>query len=172
MRLVSFFAVVILAMSVTQADAKRQRHSEDANGNQAYSSGIVKSKKTGATARVSAALAAKFQAYIDDLEDNHGAVIYSMGGIRRGSCSSRHMHPCGKAMDICQLRRGIVSAKCRLPDRNTIAQIASRHGLFEGGQWCHHDYGHVQAGVTAGPCGSNTMAAKRKRDRYAASHGS
>lgn len=169
MKLVSLFVVAILAMSVTQAEAKKRRHSEDANGNQA-TTGIVKSKKTGATARVSFSLASKFQAYIDELEDQHGAIIYSMGGIRRGSCSSRHMHPCGKALDICQLRRGIVAGKCRLPDRSAIAKIANRHGLFEGGQWCHHDYGHVQAGVTAGPCNSNSMAAKRKRNRYAASY--
>jgi hypothetical protein len=65
-------------------------------------------------------------------------------------------------LDICQLSRGRVDSRCHLPGRQAVAAIANRHGLFEGGQWCHSDYGHAQVGVTAEACG-NTMSAKRHR---------
>lgn len=122
----------------------------DANGNGV---GQVRSSKTGATARVGAAYAGRFQAYINDLETSYGSSIRFMGGNRRGHCSSRHMHSCGKALDLCQLSRGRVDPRCHLPARATIASIANRHGLFEGGQWCHSDYGHAQVGVSAEACG-------------------
>lgn len=149
------------AIAITQAAAKQK--TLDANGNVA---GVIVSHKTGASARVGVAHAAKFQAYIDDLENNHGATIKFMGGIRRGRCSDAHLHPCGRAIDVCQLSRGRVDHRCHLPDRSSLAIIAKQHGLFEGGQWCHHDYGHAQVGVTAGACGS-TYAARKKRVRYA-----
>jgi hypothetical protein len=41
---------------------------------------------------------------------------------------------CGKALDVCQCRRGVVDPRCHLPGRATIAAIAGPHGLFEGGQ--------------------------------------
>jgi hypothetical protein len=124
--------------------------------------GIVMSRKTGARARVGFAHAARFQAYIDDLENNHGARILFMGGTRPGRCSSSGMHPCGKALDVCQLRRGVVDPRCHLPPRRTLAQIASSHGLFEGGRWCDSDYGHVQVGVTAGDCGDRGTRTVRR----------
>lgn len=122
-------------------------------------SGIVTSHKTGAKARVGAHFAAMFQAYIDDLESNHGAIIRNMGGIRRGHCGSASLHPCGKALDVCQLSRGRVDSRCHLPDRQEIAKVAAAHGLFEGGRWCHSDYGHAQVGLTAADCGT-TFAAR------------
>lgn len=125
--------------------------------------GVVMSKY-GAKATVGDAYTAKFQAYINDLEAN-GADIRFMGGNRRGRCSSRHMHSCGKALDICQLGRGRVDSRCRLPSRSVIAVIAARHGLFEGGQWCHHDYGHAQVGESAPACGERTMAARSRKTR-------
>src|SRR5882757_9956999 len=73
--------------------------------------GIVASRKTGARARVGISHAARFQAYIDDLENNHGARILFMGGIRPGGCSSSSLHPCGRALDVCQLRRGVVDPR-------------------------------------------------------------
>ncbi len=124
----------------------------------------VKSKATGATATVGASFASKFQAYIDDLEAA-GAKVYFMGGIRKGKCWSGGKHPCGQALDVCQLSRGKVAAKCNLPSRTQIAAIAARNGLFEGGQWCHSDYGHAQVGVSAAACGT-TLAAKRKKRRW------
>jgi hypothetical protein len=146
----------------SSADARtRHRAPHDANGNQTYGAGVVVSKKTGATARVGAAYAPRFQAYIDDLEAS-GAVVRFMGGIRRGHCWSGGLHPCGKALDVCQLARGRVDGRCRLPGRDAVARIASAHGLFEGGQWCHSDYGHAQVGVSAAAC-SNTMSASRHR---------
>ena len=132
----------------------------DANGNMA---GIVISHKTGARARVGVAYAARFQAYIDDLEDNYGARVLFMGGIRRGRCSISSEHPCGKALDVCQLRRGVVDPRCRLPGRITLGQIAAAHGLFEGGRWCNSDYGHAQVGVTAGACGDRRVRIVRQR---------
>ncbi len=124
--------------------------------------GVVVSQKTGAKARVGDAYTAQFQAYINDLEAQ-GASIKFMGGIRRGKCWSGGLHPCGKAIDVCQLGRGRVDSRCHLPSRTQIAAIAARHGLFEGGQWCHSDYGHAQVGVSAAACGS-VMSAKRHRN--------
>ena len=129
----------------------------DANGNPA---GVVISRKTNARARVGIAYAARFQAYIDDLENNYDARVLFMGGIRRGHCSSSSEHPCGKALDVCQLRRGVVDPRCKLPNRVTLGQIAA--GLFEGGRWCNSDYGHAQVGVTAHACGSRDVRIARQ----------
>lgn len=123
----------------------RHRIITDGNGN-------VVSHKTGARATVAWAYASQFQAYIDDIE-TRGGVVRFMGGIRRGHCSSSSMHPCGKALDVCQTGRGRVDARCNLPGRHELASIAAAHGLFEGGQWCRSDYGHAQVGVTAAACG-------------------
>lgn len=121
--------------------------------------GIVRSGKTGATARVALRYVGVFQAYIDDLEA-HGAAVYYMGGIRRGHCSNASQHPCGSALDVCQDWRGHVSAArdCHLPRPQEMAAIAARHGLEEGGIWCHSDYGHAQAQPSAGRCPTRRYA--------------
>jgi hypothetical protein len=119
--------------------------------------GIVMSAKTGARARVGVAYAARFQAYIDDLEKNYGARVLFMGGIRPGRCAAESEHPCGKALDVCQMRRGVVDPRCNLPGRVVLGQIAAAHGLFEGGRWCHSDYGHAQIDVTAPACGDSPI---------------
>ncbi len=131
----------------------------DANGNTV---GVIISLKTGAHARVGIAYVARFQAYIDDLETNHGARVLFMNGIRPGHCSISSEHPCGKALDVCQLRRGVVDSRCHLPDRVTLGQIAASHGLFEGGLWCDSDYGHAQIGVTAAACGGRSVRIVQK----------
>lgn len=116
--------------------------------------GLVRSKKTGATARVAARYRDRFQAYVDDLEA-HGAEVFYMGGIRKGRCSEGSQHPCGKALDVCQDWRGHVSAArdCHLPGPVEIAAIARRHGLYEGGVWCRNpDYGHAQVDRTGSEC--------------------
>jgi len=56
----------------------------------------------------------------------------------------RSQHPCGKALDVCQHRRGVVDPSCHLPGRAELGKIAASHGLFEGGRWCNSDYGHAQ----------------------------
>lgn len=99
----------------------------------------------GASANVSSNYVAQFQALVTDLEA-HGATIKFMGGIRPGRCGQSSKHPCGMALDVCQLRRGVVDSRCHLPGPTTMSQIASRHGLFSGGDWCNSDYGHVEAG--------------------------
>ena len=119
--------------------------------------GIVMSAKTGARARVGIAYAARFQAYIDDLEKNYGARVLFMGGIRPGRCLPESEHPCGKALDVCQMRRGVVDPRCNLPGRVALGQIAAAHGLFEGGRWCNSDYGHAQIDVTAPACGESPI---------------
>jgi hypothetical protein len=119
--------------------------------------GIVMSAKTGARARVGVAYAARFQAYIDDLEKNYGARVLFMGGIRPGRCLPESEHPCGKALDVCQMKRGVVDPRCNLPGRVALGQIAAAHGLFEGGRWCHSDYGHAQIDVTAPACGDSPI---------------
>ena len=153
----------VFAISPANSSKRQQL---DANGNAA---GVVRSHKTGATARVGVAFAARFQAYIDDIEARGGSVRF-MGGIRRGHCWSGGMHPCGKALDVCQTGRGRVDPRCHLPSRHELARIAAAHGLFEGGQWCHSDYGHAQVGESAAACGSRptgTMIASAKRKRAA-----
>jgi len=157
--------VAIMLGCVFAASPTIARIITDANGNAA---GVVRSSKTGATARVGVQFAARFQAYIDDIEAR-GATIKFMGGIRRGHCWSGGMHPCGKALDVCQTGRGRVDPRCHLPSRHELARIAAAHGLFEGGQWCHSDYGHAQVGESAAPCGSrgSTMIASAKRKRAA-----
>jgi hypothetical protein len=139
--------------------AQHQPSALDANGNTA---GAVISGKTGARARVGAAYAARFQAYIDDLETNHGARVLFMGGIRPGRCSISSEHPCGKALDVCQVRRGAVDPHCNLPGRKVLGEIAASHGLFEGGRWCDSDYGHAQIGVTAAACGDRRIRIVQK----------
>ncbi len=131
-----------------------------ANGN----AGIIISSKTGARTRVGAAYAARFQAYIDDLEKNYGARILFMGGLRPGRCSIFGEHPCGKALDVCQLRRGVVDPRCNLPARVALGRIAASHGLFEGGRWCDSDYGHVQVDVTAPACGDPPLFMVRQME--------
>jgi len=143
-----------------EAAARRPR-TLDANGNRV--AGMVISRKTGARARVGVAYAARFQAYIDDLETNHGARVLFMGGIRPGRCAPSSEHPCGKALDVCQLRRGIVDGRCNLPGRVTLGQIAAAHGLFEGGRWCNSDYGHAQVDVTAAACGERRVRVVQSR---------
>lgn len=148
------------ALDANGTAARRQRASqaspEPRHGQ--IGSGIVRSGKTGATARVAPQYAGKFQAYIDDLE-SQGATVRFMGGYRKGPCWAGGLHPCGRALDVCQTARGIVDRRCGLPSRRAMISTATRHGLTEGGIWCHSDRGHVQVGMTAGPCGKNLYAA-------------
>lgn len=129
----------------------------------------VRSHKTGAVAEVAVRFAAKFQSYINDLEA-HGARILFMGGYRKGHCSPRHMHPCGRALDVCQTSRDKVARRCHLPPRKVMAHIAKRHGLFEGGQWCHGDYGHAQVGISAPACSEHSLMARRHKRRHHRRH--
>lgn len=133
--------------------------SPEARQGESTGSGVVRSAKTGATARVAPRHRAKFQAYIDDLE-SRGAAVYYMGGLRRGRCSLASQHPCGGALDVCQDRRDRVSGRknCHLPQRADLISIAARHGLFEGGQWCNGDMGHAQVIPTASTCSRNLYA--------------
>lgn len=163
-----FASLIAIALS-SPADAKRhsykhhhyQHHVKlDASGN--IASGIVRSKKTGATAHVGAAYAAKFQALLDAIEDE-GATVYDIGGWRPGHCSSGSQHPCNKALDVCQLGYGVVRAKCNLPNRARLNQIARSVGLYSGGEWCHPDTGHFQVDQSAAACGDRgTMIAHHR----------
>jgi hypothetical protein len=136
--------------TIVVAPPRQATRALDANGNRTV--GVVISLKTGAQARVGISYAARFQAYIDDLENNHGARVLFMNGIRPGHCSPASEHPCGKALDVCQRRRGVVDPRCNLPARAALGRIAASHGLFEGGRWCNSDYGHAQTDVTAAAC--------------------
>jgi hypothetical protein len=144
------------------AERRSSSAAVDANGN---TGDLVISHKTGARARVGVTYAARFQAYVDDLESNYGARVLFMGGIRPGRCRPESQHPCGRALDICQLSRGRVDPRCNLPERIALAGIASAHGLFEGGRWCQSDYGHAQVGVTAAACGESPFRIVRRTMR-------
>jgi len=104
----------------------------------------VKSK-SGAKTQVASSAAAKFQEFIDWL-DEHGYPIKFMGGIRRGRCGLASLHPCGKAIDINQVARGRV---IRAYPPGTAAKAASL-GIVSGGSWCHSDLGHWQIGGWSG----------------------
>ena len=149
-----------MTTDVAKATTQMVKGALDGNGNKAP--GIVVSSKTGARARVGIAYAARFQAYINDLEKNYGARVLFMGGIRPGRCLPASQHPCGKALDVCQLGWGRVDQRCNLPDRVTLGRIAAAHGLFEGGRWCHSDYGHAQTSVTAAACGEGPFRIVRR----------
>lgn len=144
----------------------------DANGNSG--TGIVISHKTGATARVAVSFAAKAQAVVDDLEQNHGAVIRFMGGYRRGRCASWSLHPCGLAIDLCQTARGRVDPRCHMPSRSVEIQVARAHSAYSGGVWCNQDRGHIQSRETAASCGQTLYSAvatfKSKRHRFKYRH--
>jgi hypothetical protein len=101
--------------------------------------------RAGARASVSGRYAGQFQALVNDLEA-HGATVKFMGGYRAGRCGQATKHPCGMALDVCQLARGVVDRRCNLPGRAEMSEIAKAHGLFSGGDWCNSDYGHVEAG--------------------------
>lgn len=141
-------AIMFACLIASPSLARHRPTIVDANGNGA---GIVVSHKTGATARVGTQYASRFQSYVDDLEER-GATVKFMGGIRRGHCWSGGLHPCGRALDVCQLSRGRVDHRCNLPARHELGVIAAAHGLYEGGRWANSDYGHAQVGCTAG-CG-------------------
>lgn len=124
-------------------------------------SGIVKSGKTGATAHVAPRYAAIFQDYVDDVEAAGGRITF-MGGLRPGRCHiPESKHPCGMAIDLCQYSRGVVDHRCLLPSEGQLAQIAARHGLVEGGIWCHGDRGHaeIRTHEQAEACGHNLYTA-------------
>ena len=129
------------AESTATAEWPRTLHADAPASN---GSGVVRSAKTGATARVSPAVRAEFQAYVDDLE-RRGARVLFMGGYRKGACWTGGRHPCGLALDVCQLSRGRVDRRCGLPGPSEIASIAAAHGLLEGAVWGNSDYGHAQA---------------------------
>lgn len=118
--------------------------------------------KFGATATVGEKYAAQFQALVDGLEAQ-GARIRFMGGTRRGRCATASKHPCGMALDVCQLSRGRVDSRCHLPDRHSVSEIARKHGLFSGGDWCSSDYGHFEAG-------GSTACHQRGSGKYAKVH--
>ena len=140
--------------------ARPQSRPLDANGN--GTGGLVISRKTGARAHVGVAHAARFQAYIDELENNHGARVLFMGGIRPGSCSPSSEHPCGKALDVCQLRRGVVDPRCKLPARAELGRIAASHGLFEGGRGAIPTMA-MRRSTRHGPAGNRATASRGKK---------
>jgi hypothetical protein len=159
------FSIAVFYALISNANATHRRihHApRDANGNIAHVLTTIRSKRTGATARVDSRYASQFQNYIDDLE-NSGSVIRFMGGFRHGRCASASLHPCGRALDVCQVARGRVDARCRLPGPAILAEVASKYGLFEGGRWCNSDYGHAQIGVTAAACSSTHFASAMPR---------
>lgn len=136
--------------AVREASAPIQ--AEQANpGPRPLDSGVIRSEKTGATARVDSAYQAKFQALLDDFEA-HGATVYYMGGRRPGHCSLGSQHPCGWAVDFCQDYRGHVSGArdCNLPRPAEFHALVRAHGLYDGSVWCSTDYGHVQAKDSGG----------------------
>ena len=94
-----------VATTSTAAAAQRRGRAVDANGNAAV--GIVISLKTGAKARVGISYAARFQAYIDDLENNYGARVLHEGPQAR-ALLARKRTPVRKSVGCvpAQARRG------------------------------------------------------------------
>lgn len=97
--------------------------------------------KSGATAKVAASHASKFQCLVDKI-DNSGYRIRVLGGYRRGICSPpRHKHPCGLALDIDQTARDVT---LRGFPRSQSTQFAKQCGLHPGSLWNHADTGHFE----------------------------
>ena len=106
------------------------------------------SRKTGARARVGGAHAARFQAYIDDLENNQAPAVPLHGRHASGTLSSSGMHPCGKALDVCQMRRGVVDSRCHLPARRRLRRLLTPWPV-EGGRCAIRTMVTSSSGVTA-----------------------
>lgn len=152
-----------ITITITRRNHRASTGPHDANENRAEiaaGSGIIRSHKTGASARVSPRAAAAMQSMINDLEQNYGATVRFVGGYRNGSCPQgegrhycllRHQHFFGLAMDVCQTSRGVVDPRCNLPAPAIFHRIARAHGLYEGSVWCNTDYGHVQF-INSGGC--------------------
>jgi hypothetical protein len=160
-----------LSAGRTAARQPLRQHSARRGANRAHgaashdSGGIIRSGKTGATARVAARHRAVFQAYIDAVEAT-GARLLFIGGVRRGHCKPGSQHPCGMAIDLCQIRRGVVDRRCKLPRPAALAGIAARHGLSEGAVWCASpDYGHAQIQRTGSTC--QAVAGPTRKRHYA-----
>lgn len=145
------FSQTALTVSVSPRSPRVRAHNSALRITRGWAT--IRSKKTGATAYVAYANQAAFQSYIDDIE-SAGAIVKFMGGVRNERCAPpRHKHACGGAVDVCQKYRDVVDGICHLPSRKILIAIAARHSLTEGGQWCHGDRGHVEAGPSAGACG-------------------
>jgi hypothetical protein len=117
--------------------------------------------RSGATACVASNVAARFQAFVSDLEST-GYRIDFMGGWRRhGSCRQCNMHPRGLAIDINQTGRNRVTR--RLPAG--VTAMAERHGLLHGAVWANADAGHFEL-LSASPT-RYAYARRRPMDAYA-----
>lgn len=164
-----------LSAEAAHASKQARGHRRAGKGNRRYTapralagehdyatgSGVVRSRKTGATARVSASFAPIAQAVVDAMEAR-GASIKFMGGYRKGPCASYSLHPCGQALDLCQLGRGVVDRRCNMPSRAVEIEVARAHGAYSGGVWCNQDRGHIQMLNTASSCGGNLYSAVSK----------
>jgi hypothetical protein len=68
------------------------------------------------------------------------------------------------------LGRGRVDSRCHLPARRAVSDLAHKHNLFSGGDWCASDYGHFEAGGSTA-CGQRSGGRREKhRHRYAMHH--
>jgi len=95
---------------------------------------------SGAIACVASHTAAKFQAFVTELEST-GYRIDFMGGWRaHGSCHGCNMHQRGLAIDINQTGRNRVTH--RFPAG--VTAMAERHGLLHGAVWNNADAGHFE----------------------------
>ncbi len=121
-KLTAFWALVgLICLLATAADAVEIRSS------------------SGATARVSAAMAPKAQCLIRGLE-SRGYRIKFMGGYGKRKFS-RSKHPAGNAIDINQLRRNVVTVAFPVG----VNGLAHDCGLISGGEWRHRaDIGHFE----------------------------
>lgn len=128
----------------------------DANGNAA---GIVRASN-GLRVRVASSAQATLQCVVDHVEAA-GVHITALGGIRAGRCSSRSMHPCGKAIDINQTARDING-----PPRAVSNAAALACNAVSGSWWTGNpDNGHFQVGGWAGNHGQGTTYAARRHHR-------
>lgn len=137
----------------TAAHSRRSREASLRPSHGKSGSGIVRSRKTGATAHVSPSWQPVAQAAVDALE-SAGASIYYMGGYRPGTCSLANQHACNGALDICQDSRGHVSGlrDCDMPPPAEFNRIITAAGAFGGEVWCNTDYGHIQRQFSGAKC--------------------
>lgn len=132
-------AAAILAIAVASDADARTRHRATVSKSNLVTVTTHKLKKRF---RVAAAYAPAFKGFVDDFEQSGGTIRF-IGGFRSGHCWTGGLHPCGRAIDICQYSRGVVDRRCHWP-RNTT-QLAHKWGLTDGATWRHGDRGHIEA---------------------------
>ncbi len=123
--------------------------------------GVVKST-SGAVAYVAAGARGAFQCLVSSLDDA-GYRIAEMGGFADHGHIRHSKHYSGRALDINQVERNVVSR----PFPVNVTAMARSCGLESGATWRWADAGHFEV---PGPTTRHASARRRPGTRYAGRH--